>query len=100
VLLKLLVKFLQLLAPQAQVVQSQNVLKLNPIPSSQVNPNAKVASDEGECKTSGGGGVGSMREVDGLVRGREVGRRSQKKTWVRSGGRKIKSKGRPRRKKR
>jgi hypothetical protein len=71
--------FFKLLAPQAQVIQSQNVSKLNPIPSSQVNPNAKVVGDGGECKTSGGGGVGSMREVDGLVGVREVGRRSQKK---------------------
>jgi hypothetical protein len=89
--------FLKPLVPQAQVVQSQNVLKLNPIPSSQVNPNAKVASDGGECKTSGGGGVGSMREVDGLVGGREVGRRSQKKLQEWWG--KKKSKGRSSRKK-
>jgi hypothetical protein len=54
-------------------------LKLNSIPSSQVNPNAKVGSEGGECKTSGEGGVDSMREVEGLVGGREVGRRSPKK---------------------
>jgi hypothetical protein len=41
VFFKLLVRFLKLFSPQAQIDQSQNVCELNPILSSQVNPKLK-----------------------------------------------------------